>query len=217
VQAFLILIFHTKNRLFPDSRPHVSMPNYMSFDLQAVKSKGRSYMANFRLGFEKVLHNEGGYKLHHVAGDRGGLTFAGISANAHPQWLGWRLLKNHGSEGQQDPQLIELVFNFYRYNFWKKINGDMITSQKVAESLFDFAVNTGLSTAVKLAQVVVDTTPDGIVGPITLSKLNEYNESLFVSHYALAKITRYAKIVTNNENQNKFLLGWINRTLQGLA
>jgi len=174
-------------------------------------------MADFRLGFEKMLRNEGGYKLHHVVGDNGGLTFAGISANSHPQWPGWRLLRDLDSNGQQDPQLIELVFSFYHYNFWKKINGDMITNQKVAESLFDFAVNAGLSAAVKLAQGVVDTTPDGIIGPITLSKLNECNESLFVSHYALANITRYAKIVTNNENQNKFLLGWINRTLQGLT
>ncbi|QUM76082.1 N-acetylmuramidase [Moritella sp. 24] len=174
-------------------------------------------MADFKLGFEKMLSNEGGYKLHHVAGDRGGLTFAGISANAHPQWPGWRLLKNHGVDGQQNPQVTELVYQFYRSHFWDKINGDMIASQKIAESVFDFSVNTGLYTAIKLAQDVVDAKSDGIVGPNTLSKLNHCNESFFVSHYALAKITRYAKIVSNNETQNKFLLGWINRTLQSLA
>jgi hypothetical protein len=34
--------------------------------------------------------------------------------------------------------------------------------------------------------------------------------------YALAKIARYRDIVRKDKTQIKFLLGWINRTLEGV-
>jgi len=63
---------------------------------------------------------------------------------------------------------------------------------------------------------VVDATPDGIIGKKTVAKINAYDEALFISNFALSKIARYANIVNKNRSQSKFLLGWINRTLNGL-
>ena len=77
-------------------------------------------------------------------------------------------------------------------------------------------MNAGVRTAVKLAQLVVNSTPDGILGPKTLEKINAADEELFVVKYALAKVTRYAEIVKRNRSQSKFLLGWLNRTLRGI-
>jgi hypothetical protein len=37
---------------------------------------------------------------------------------------------------------------------------------------------------------------------------------LFLALYALARIARYRDIVTRQRTQQKFLLGWINRSLQ---
>jgi len=39
----------------------------------------------------------------------------------------------------------------------------------------------------------------------------------FKEQYALAKIARYVEICNKNPVQVKFLKGWINRTLKGLA
>ena len=72
----------------------------------------------------------------------------------------------------------------------------------------------GPATAIKLAQVVVGTTPDGALGPKTMAALNESDPVQFVTAYALAKIARYRDIVLRNRSQEKFLLGWINRTLR---
>ena len=36
-------------------------------------------MADFEKAFNKTMMNEGGFMLHDVEGDRGGMTFAGIS------------------------------------------------------------------------------------------------------------------------------------------
>lgn len=45
--------------------------------------------------------------------------------------------------------------------------------RSVVEILFDLTVNAGYKTAIKLAQLILDTTPDGIVGSITLEGLNK--------------------------------------------
>ena len=36
-------------------------------------------MADFDPAFDKMIRNEGGFKLTHIAGDRGGQTYAGIA------------------------------------------------------------------------------------------------------------------------------------------
>jgi lysozyme family protein len=109
-----------------------------------------------------------------------------------------------------------MVRGFYKAEFWDRLRGDEITNQVVAESVFNFGVNTGMSVAVKLAQLIVGATPDGAVGPVTLKKFNNAEPESFKKSYALAKITRYADICNKNRSQSKFLLGWINRTLKGL-
>lgn len=157
-----------------------------------------------------MIRNEGGYVLHNVAGDRGGVTYAGIARNMQPNWEGWQLI----DRGEQVP--AHMVRDFYRREFWAPISGDEIVHQAVAQAIFDFHVNAG-APARKLAQLVVGTTPDGAIGPKTVAALNAYDAEKFVLAYALAKIARYRDIVTRDRGQGKFLLGWINRTLQGLA
>jgi lysozyme family protein len=171
-------------------------------------------MANFDPAFEKMIRNEGGYKLINVASDRGGQTYAGIARNYHPNWAGWRYID---ANDLTNLQLSDLVGSFYKTEFWDKLSGDAITRQITAESLFDFAVNAGVKTALKLAQITLGTVPDGSLGPVTLGKLNEMEESVFVLKFALAKVARYAEICNKDREQSKFLLGWINRTIRGLA
>lgn len=168
-------------------------------------------MANFLTVFESMIRNEGGYKLHTVAGDRGGMTYAGIARNFHPRWPGWSAID------QGEIPETELVRQFYQKNFWAAIQGDLIIHQTVARSLFDFAVNAGVITAVRLAQIVVGTTPDGKIGPKTVDALNAVDPEKFVLSFALAKLARYRDIVNKDRTQQKFLLGWVNRTLKEAA
>lgn len=168
-------------------------------------------MADFLPAFEKMIRREGGYVLHTVAGDRGGQTYAGIARNAWPQWEAWRAI----DDGETPP--AEVVRAFYQAQFWFAIHGDKITDQAIAETIFDFAVNGGVKTASILAQTIVGVTPDGKIGPKTLAAVNAQNPEKFVMAYALAKIARYAAIVRRDRSQQKFLLGWVNRALEGVA
>lgn len=170
-------------------------------------------MANFEPAFEQMIKDEGGYVLHEIPGDTGGVTYAGIARNKNPQWAGWALVDKKEFGGS----LTTMVRDFYRAEFWGKMRGDELTNQDVANTIFNFGVNAGMGMAVKLAQLVVGSTPDGGIGPKTVERLNQITDGQrFKEQYALAKIARYAEICNRNRTQSKFLLGWVNRTLGGL-
>ena len=168
-------------------------------------------MADFNPAFEKMIHDEGGYQLTDIPGDRGGQTYAGIARKPNPGWAGWQFIdrKDFGSA-------TPLVREFYKSNFWDRVRGDDITNQAIAETIFNFAVNTGVGVASKLAQLIVGTTPDGAIGPKTLERLNICTAEKFLPAYTLAKIQRYVNICMKDRSQSKFLLGWVRRSLEGL-
>lgn len=171
-------------------------------------------MADFEPAFEKTMRNEGGFVLHNVSGDRGGQTYAGVARRFHPGWKGWNIIDQGDME---NAGLTQMVRDFYKEKFWDKMKGDDLSDQEIAETLFDFSVNAGVRTASKLAQLVVGATPDGVIGPKTTAKINEMDHEGFIPRFALAKVARYAEICKRDASQKKFLLGWINRTLEGLA
>lgn len=158
-----------------------------------------------------MIRNEGGYKLTDIKGDRGSVTYAGIARNRWVRWAGWQFIDRNEIPPTQ------LVRDFYKANFWDAVKGDYILHQSVAESLFDFAVNAGSSTAVKLAQIVAGVASDGQVGPKTLTAINSMDYDEFVTKYALAKVARYHAIVTKDRTQIRFLMGWLSRVIKGCS
>lgn len=168
-------------------------------------------MSDFLPAYESMIIDEGGYKLHTVQGDKGGATYAGIARNHHPGWPGWEWI----DRGAEPP--AQLVRDFYRLKFWDPLRCGEIRQQAIAASLFNFAVNAGIKTSAKLAQAVVGVTPDGQLGPKSLEALNAMHPERFAAAFALAKLARYAQICNRDRSQSKFLLGWVNRTLRGLA
>ena len=159
------------------------------------------------------MRREGGYRLHKVAGDTGGWTYAGIARGKNPQWSGWDYI----DRGDTPP--TEMVPAFYRSGYWEPIKGDMLRYD-IAASIFDFAVNTSApgrpTLAVKLAQLVAGVTPDGSMGPVSVAALNGLTMNAFHLGFFAAKVKRYAEIVNRDRSQVKFLLGWLNRSLGAL-
>ena len=117
--------------------------------------------------------------------------------------------------GQVPP--VDLVQGFYQGNFWSPLRLDSVNDQAVARSLFDFAVNAGVGTATRLAQIAAGTPPDGVIGAKTLDALNVITPELFLARFALAKLARYEQIVSRDRSQERFLLGWVRRTLKEAA
>lgn len=180
-------------------------------------------MADFNPAFDKTLCHEGGYVID--SDDPGGETYKGISRRNWPGWLGWTIIDlikkrpgfpdslNTSDAIEIKQQLDYEVRTFYFNEFWKKAKFDLIQSQLVAESVFDFAVNAGLVVSVQLAQQVANVTADGQMGPKTLGAINAMDSRLFVAEFALKKIARYIKICEARPESKKYFYGWVRRAI----
>lgn len=177
-------------------------------------------MADFDSAFDVTMKAEGGYV--HDPDDPGGETYKGIARSRNPKWAGWiniDLLKNTANfpkNLENDADLQQKIRDLYEANYWDKIRGDEIIDQDIAESIFDFAVNAGPRTSSKLAQMAVNEKTDGVIGPVTLAKINADDKRAFLAVFALAKIGRYVHICENRQNSRKYFYGWVRRTLEAL-
>lgn len=87
-------------------------------------------------------------------------------------------------------------------------------TQSIADSIFDFGVNAGVKTSIRMVQSVLGTEEDGIIGPKTLVKLNSADTKLFHAAFTVKKIAYYISIIKKRPANKKFLYGWIIRALQ---
>jgi lysozyme family protein len=137
----------------------------------------------------------------------------------HSNWPGWLLIDKHKNKTgfpstlDEDAELKNEIDLFYWSNFWFPINADRIQNQSMANSIFDFGVNAGIKTSVRLAQKIIGAEVDGIIGEQTLSRLNSFDRSHFLSAFIVAKITHYINLVKKRPANKKYLYGWIIRAL----
>ena len=71
-------------------------------------------MADYSKALKVLMQAEGGYVLHKIRGDRGGLTYAGISQRSWKDWAGWETLKKKKLTKHDVGYLKGLVFLFYQ-------------------------------------------------------------------------------------------------------
>ena len=174
-------------------------------------------MATFNIALPKVLAREGGYV--NDPQDPGGETYKGVSRKIHSKWQGWAVIDSAKKQAgfpsrlDSDFELQQMLEDFYRINFWDRIQGDMIENQEVAESIFDFAVNAGVGTSATLAQMVVGVESDGVIGKDSLAAINSFDTEHFFAAFTVAKIARYVTIVKKRPTSRKYFYGWVLRAL----
>ena len=174
-------------------------------------------MAEFKIAFQKTLTHEGGYSID--PDDWGGETYKGISRTTHCKWSGWTYIDNYKAKSgfplilDKDIELQKQVELFFLYEFWLPLKADQIANQTTADSIFDFAVNSGIKTTVLKVQSVIGTKEDGIIGDQTLKKLNSLDFGYFQPAFTVAKITHYISIIQKRPTNKKYLYGWIIRAL----
>lgn len=134
-------------------------------------------MADFEKAYSRTGKFEGGYV--NDPDDNGGETYYGISRKFHPTWLGWKIVdeqkkKSNFPSNLKDRRndLLILEKNFYKVNFWDKVWGDKINDQRVANDMYDTAVNMGVGTSIKLSQRQFKMKETAVMSTLLLNKLN---------------------------------------------
>ena len=182
-------------------------------------------MASMEKAFEKVLKlefNSPANALHWNKGEKG-YTYMGIYEYAHPSWEGWSKIRKVLAEEKipgkastmlyYDKELTKMVMEFYKREFWDKMRLDEVHNQNTAEEMMVFGVNAGVRNAVRLAQTVVGTAVDGVIGSKTLAALNAYDGDKFSVEYDKEEIRYYERLVAKNEKFRIYLKGWRNRAI----
>jgi len=164
--------------------------------------------------------------------DPGGETYMGVARKFFPKWKGWMIVdavkREHGGKLKvnyriRNNDLEILVKNFYLKYFWKPLKCDRINNQILQEHLFDCGINLGKKSAVKFIQECCNNTAtknqkilvDGLIGPITLSKINLKRKE-FANFIVKSRIDLYFEKCKAKPYKFKYLKGWCLRSLKYL-
>ena len=118
----------------------------------------------FDVAFTRLLGSEGKYS--NDLNDPGGETNWGISKRSYPD-VDIKLLTRDQAKA------------IYKTDFWDKIGADKIPSI-ISYQLFDFAVNSGIETAVRYLQRALGVADDGHWGPISQAAVTNADEHFLV-------------------------------------
>lgn len=136
---------------------------------------------NYKPSLALVLAHEGGYVNHPK--DPGGATNKGVTQavyNAYRRVKGFPIqsVRNIGTEE---------VADIYQKQYWKLVRGDSLPAG-LDYAVFDFAVNSGVSRAVRYLQRLVGVEDDAVIGMMTLEavykKARQDEESLIINYCA---------------------------------
>lgn len=144
--------------------------------------------------FEKLIGHEGGYVNN--KNDPGLETNWGISKRSYPNFDIARLTK-------------EQAKTVYRRDFWDPL-GDADPAIKF--QVFDFAVNSGIQTAVRKLQAAIEVADDGHWGPISAAKLATCDRNDVLMRYMAQRLRYWASLSTFPQ----FGKGWANRAAKQL-
>ena len=192
---------------------------------------------DFILALNKTLSSEG--LISNNKSDHGGFTYKGISRTKPPAWPGWKIIdstplaatkpvpdlfRERGAGGGVN-KLNQLVEEFYRSEFWNKIQGDLLPTQLIADELFASSINLGVPAASEILQRTInllnrnarlysDIMVDGIIGTQTLAALNKSiaanGEKLLFNLLNFCQAKRYIEIMEKDHTQEIFI-GWFSR------
>lgn len=144
-----------------------------------------------------VLKEEGGYTVD--PNDHGGETNFGISKSSYPNVDIKNLTK-------------EKALDIYSKDFWQACKCDELPTP-LAIAVFDAAVNQGQKTAVKMLQMALNVTVDGIIGDVTIGAAFKAGPKI-VRQFLAQRMVRYIRIIMKDQTQQVFAENWSSRLMR---
>lgn len=172
-------------------------------------------MAELQPALDYLAPDEGGFTV-----DNGGPTNFGVTAPAAAQWIGYT--------GPMNQLTYAQAAQVYQNGWWGPANYAALTSQAVADAIFDISVNTGMGgigapVQAALTALGIANDGDGQWGPNTLTAVNSADPDAFINAFSSAVLAMYQQMAAGDASPTIRLNGWTNRanrllTLQsGLA
>jgi lysozyme family protein len=103
---------------------------------------------------------------------------------------------------------INYAKDLYDNQYWHHINGDRIADDQIAALILSWSVNRNIPTAVKGIQTVLGVEADGVLGLVTIAELNSKDPIAVTAQYRAEWKDFYAKVVSLNPSDARFLDGW---------
>lgn len=150
----------------------------------------------FDTAFDRVIGHEGGYV--NDPNDPGGETNWGISKRSYPNLD----IKNLTRED---------AYGIYKVDFWNRVHADKLPDG-VAFQLFDFAVNSGIETAIRYFQRALNVADDGFFGPISEEAVRTSSETDMIMRLNAERLD----FMTRLRNWPYHGKGWARRIAQNL-
>ena len=150
---------------------------------------------DFDTAFARLMGNEGGYV--NDPSDPGGETNWGISKRSYPDLDIKHLTRD-------DAKAI------YKRDFWDVLGDD--THPAIKFQVFDFAVNSGVQTAIRKLQAAIGVADDGHWGPISAAKLKSMDLNDVLMRFVAERLDFWRRLST----WPKFGAGWAGRAATDL-
>lgn len=155
--------------------------------------------SSFARALTAVLKHEGGYVNH--PDDPGGATNKGITLAT------FRAYVKKGGTVQDLKNITDVqVATVYRKHYWDAVKGDALPAG-VDYAVFDFAVNSGPSRAIKFLQNTVGASADGVIGHETMAAVMAHAPGAIVDQLCARRLAWLKTLST----WKTFGKGWSNR------
>lgn len=165
-------------------------------DIIHVVQRQAATKITFDVAFDRLLGHEGGYV--NDPKDPGGETNWGISKRSYPKLD----IKNLSRDAAKA---------IYRNDFWNAVGGDNLPGSVVYQ-LFDFAVNSGIATAIRYFQRAIGVADDGHWGPMSQRAADNMSESDMI----MLLTAERGEFMTKLKNWPDHGKGWTRRLMQNL-
>lgn len=150
---------------------------------------------NFDQAFEKLIGYEGDYSNN--SNDPGGETMYGVTKTVAIAF---------GYTGQMKDLPIEMAKQIYFTRYWNKVQGDKLPDA-IKYAVFDAAVNSGYSQAIKWLQRAVGAVDDGVLGPQTFAIIADTSPDVILRKMLAQRLI----FMTSLPNWPTFSKGWARR------